>query len=203
MANTHYQSFMACILSKPTKIVREGLLFEFKKKIIMKIVRKIEITSPATTVWKVLAEEFVTVHKWMAGVGNSVEITEGQQVQNAPVIGRMAEIAINPGTFMDEKITAYNPDDMSLSMNTTLINVKGPLNGYNTEINVRSLGGEKSEVIWTSWTSKGSIGLLGYLLYFPIKKGLSDGYFRGLEELKYFVETGEPHERKLAAPHCG
>lgn len=169
----------------------------------MKIVQKIEIASPATKVWKVLGDDFVSVHDWMAGVGNSVEITEGHRVQNAPTIGRMAEIAINPGTFMAEKITAYNSKEMSLTMNTILINVKGPLNGYDTEIKVQPKGDKKSEVIWTSWTSKGSIGLLGYLLYFPIKKGLSDGYFRGLEELKHFVETGEPHERKLAAPHCG
>ena len=169
----------------------------------MKIVKKIEINAPAADVWKVLGEEFVSVHEWMAGVGNSVEITDGHRVQNAPVIGRMAEIAINPGTFMDEKITSYDSDDMSLTMNTTLIKVKGPLNGYDTEIKVQSLGDNKSEAIWTSWTSKGSIGLLGYLLYFAIKKGLSNGYFRGLEELKHFVETGKPHERKLAAPHCG
>ena len=169
----------------------------------MKIVQRIEIASPAANVWKVLGDEFVTVHKWMAGVGNSVKITDGHRVQNAPAIGRMVEIAINPGTFMDEKITAYNSEDMSLTMHTTLINVKGPLNGYDTEIKVKPLEDKTSEVIWTSWTSKGSIGLLGYLLYFPIKKGLSDGYFRGLEELKHFVETGEPHERKLAAPHCG
>lgn len=169
----------------------------------MKIVRKIEIESPAKNVWKVLGDDFVTVHEWMAGVGSSVEITEGRQAQNAPTIGRMAEIAINPGTFMDEKITSYNSVDMSLIMNTTLVNVKSPLSSYDTKIEVRPLGDKKSEVIWTSWTTKGSIGLLGYLLYFPIKKGLSDGYFRGLEELKHFVETGKPHERKLAAPHCG
>ena len=169
----------------------------------MKVIRKIEISAPAKDVWNVLGDQFVSVQEWMAGVGNSKEITEGQHVKNAPVIGRMAEIAINPGTFMDEKITAYDSDDMSLTMNTTLINVKGPLNGYDTEIKVRSLGDKKSEVIWTSWTSKGSLGLLGYPLYFVIKKSLSDGYFRGLEELKCFVETGVPHERKLSAPHCG
>lgn len=169
----------------------------------MKVIRKIEIAAPAKDVWKVLGDQFVSVDEWMAGAGNSKEITDGPLAKNAPVIGRMVEIAINPGTFMDEKITAYNSNDLSLIMNTTLINVKGPLNGYDTEIKVRSLGDSKSEVIWTSWTSKGSIGLLGYPLYFIIKKGLSGGYYRGLEELKYFVETGEPHERKLAAPHCG
>ncbi len=166
----------------------------------MKIVRKIEIAAPSAEVWNVLGDDFVSVDKWMAGVGNSVEITDGHRVQNAPTIGRIAEIAINPGTFMDEKITTYDSENMSLTMNTTLVNVKGPLNGYDTEIKVQSLGDKKSEVIWTS---KASFGLLGYPLYFVIKKGLSGGFFRGLEELKYFVETGEPHERKLAAPHCG
>jgi len=166
----------------------------------MKIVRKIEINAPIEDVWKVLGDDFASVDEWMAGVGNSVEIKDGHQVQNAPVIGRMAEIAINPGTFMDERITAYDSDNMLLTMNTTLIKVKGPLSGYNTEIKVRSLRDKKSEVIWTT---KAFLGLLGYPLYFVIKKGLSDGFFRGLEELKYFVETGEPHERKLAAPHCG
>lgn len=150
-----------------------------------------------------VGDQFVSVDEWMAGAGNSKEITDGQLAKNAPVIGRMVEIAINPGTFMDEKITAYNSNDMSLIMNTSLINVKGPLSGYDTEIKVRSLGDSKSEVIWTSWTTKGSIGLLGYPLYFVIKKGLSGGYYRGLEELKHFAETGEPHERKIAAPHCG
>lgn len=165
----------------------------------MKIVQKIEIDSPAKDVWKVLGNEFVTVHEWMAGVGNSVEITSGHRVKNAPTVGRMAEIAINPGTFMDEKITAFDSDNMSLTMDTKLVNVKGPLNGYDTEIKVRSLGAKKSEVIWSSKTS---FGLLGYPLYFVIKKGLSGGFLRGLEELKHFVETGKPHERKLAAPHC-
>lgn len=168
----------------------------------MKIERTIEIDSSAEAVWKVLGNDFVAVDEWMAGVGKSEEITDGQQVQNAPVVGRMAEIALYPGTFMDEKITAYNSDDMLLTMNTTLVNVKGPLNGYDTTIKVRSLGDKKSEVIWTSWTTKGDLGILGYLFYSGIKKNLSNGYFRGLEELKHFVETGVPHERKLAAPHC-
>lgn len=166
----------------------------------MKIEQRIEISSQANDVWKVLGEDFVGVDQWMAGVGNSVEIKKGKRAQDAPTIGRMAEIAINPGTFMDEKITTYNAQERTLVMNTTLIDVKGPLNGYDTEIKVRELGDKKSEVIWTS---KASFGLLGYPLFFVIKKGLSDGFFRGLEELKHFVETGEPHERKLAAPHCG
>ena len=166
----------------------------------MKIERRIEIFSPANDVWKVLGEDFVSVDEWMAGVGNSVEIKEGERAQDAPTIGRMAEIAINPGTFMDEKIIAYDPDNMTITVKTTLIDVAGPLNGYDTDIQVRSLGDKKSEVIWTSKTS---FGMLGYLLYFVIKKGLSNGFSRGLEELKYFVENGVPHERKLAAPHCG
>lgn len=169
----------------------------------MKIVRKIEIASPATDVWKALGDEFVPVDVWMAGVKNSVQITNGKQAQNAPAIGRKAEVAINPGSFLEEVITAYNPETMVLNVDTKLVNSpKGtPLKGYATEIKVRNLGENASEVIWSS---NASIRPLGYLLYPVIKKGLSDGYFRGLEELKCYVETGVPHERKLSTEaHCG
>ncbi len=169
----------------------------------MKIIRKIEIASPATEVWKVLGDEFVPVHVWMAGVSNSQEITNGQQLQNAPALGRRAEVAVNPGSFLEEVITAYDPKAKSLTIQTTLLNSpKGtPLKGYNTEIEVRPLGDNASEVIWSS---NASIHPLGYFLYFAIKKGLSSGFFRGLEELKCFVETGTPHERKLLAKaNCG
>lgn len=169
----------------------------------MRIERKIEIASTAAEVWKVIGDDFLTVDEWMAGVGNSKELTEGQQVQNAPTIGRMAEIALNPGTFMEEKITAYNPEDMSLTMNTILVNVESPLTVYDTEIKVQPLENNKSEVIWTSWAANEPLKQLGEELSTAVEKGLSDGYYRGLEELKHFVETGKPHERKLAAPHCG
>ena len=169
----------------------------------MKIERKIEIASPAAEVWKVVGDDFLTVDEWMAGVGNSKELIEGQKVQNAPTIGRMAEIALNPGTFMEEKITAYNPEEMSLIMNTILVNVESPLTKYDTEIKVEALDSNKSEVIWTSWAPKEPLESLGDEMLSAIKQNLSDGYFRGLEELKHFVETGNPHERKIAAPHCG
>ena len=78
----------------------------------MKIVRKIEIAAPAAAVWKVLGDDFVSVHEWMAGVGNSVEITEGYRVQNAPAIGRMAEITpgkSSPRHALHQKLPASSP----------------------------------------------------------------------------------------------
>ncbi len=76
----------------------------------MKIVQKIKVSSPATDVWTVLGDQFVSVDEWMAGIGKSVEITDGQRAQNAPVIGRRGEVAINPGTFLDEIIEVYHPE---------------------------------------------------------------------------------------------
>lgn len=166
----------------------------------MNIERKIEIATPAKDVWKVLGEEFLTWHEWMAGLANSTEMKDGSPIQNAPTVGRRSEIAINPGTFLDERISVFNPEEMSLTVSTTMVNVEGPVNGYSTEIKVKSVGDNKSEVIWSSNVS---FGIMGYPLYFVIKKGLSGGFLRGLEELKCLVETGKPHERKLAAPHCG
>ena len=166
----------------------------------MKIIQKIKVSSPTTDVWKVLGDQFVSVDEWMAGVGKSVEITDGQRVQNAPVIGRRGDVALNPGTFLDETIEVYNPEKMSLTVQTDFVNIPGPLQGYKTEIQVRSLGNNASEV---SWSSQVPLSVTESPVYSAVEKNLSDGFLRGLEELKYFVEMKAPHERKLAAPHCG
>ncbi|OJJ23649.1 hypothetical protein BKI52_04615 [marine bacterium AO1-C] len=166
----------------------------------MKIIQKITISSPAADVWAVLGDQFVSVDEWMAGIGKSVEITEGQQAQNAPTIGRRGEVAINPGTFLDETIEVYNPENMSLIVQTDFVNIPGPVQGYKTEIQVQSLGNDASEV---SWSTQVPVGELEPPIYSAVEKNLSDGFFRGLEELKHFVEMKAPHERKLAAPHCG
>jgi len=166
----------------------------------MKIIHKIKVSSPAIDVWKVLGDQFVSVDEWMAGIGKSAEITEGQRAQNAPVVGRRGEVAINPGTFLDETIEMYNPEELSLVVQTDFVNIPGPVQGYKTEIQVQSLGDNASEV---SWSTQVPVGDLEPPVYSAVEKNLSDGFLRGLEELKYFVEMKAPHERKLAAPHCG
>jgi len=162
----------------------------------MKIVKKVTIAAPAADVWKVLGDEFVTADLWMAGIKNSNEITEGQRVKNAPVIGRRAEVGAFPGSYLDEIITKYNPQTTSLTVQTTLVNKpKGtPLKGYNTEMIVRALGDNKSEMIWSSDVQ---IGLMGFPFYFAIKKNSSAGFLRNIEELKHFVETGKPNQHRL------
>ena len=166
----------------------------------MKIIHKIKVSSPTTDVWKVLGDQFVSVDEWMAGIGKSVEITDGQRVKNAPTIGRRGEVAINPGTFLDETIKVYNPEKMSLTVQTDFVNIPGPAQGYSTEIEVQSLGNNASEVLWSTEVPLSGVEAP---VEAAIEEGLSGGFLRGLEELKYFVEMKAPHERKLAAPHCG
>lgn len=43
-----------------------------------------------------------------------------------------------------------------------------------------------------------TINWVGYLLYPILKKGLSKSFDELLEELKYFLEKGQQHPRKLA-----
>lgn len=162
----------------------------------MKITRKIKIDAPVENVWKALGDDFLSVDTWMAGVKNSFEINIGDKLENAPTIGRRAEVATIPGSYLEERITAYNTNAKKLTVQTRLMNSPSPLKGYDTEITVQKSGNNASEVIWAS--SAFPSAPMGYVFYFPIKKGLSDGFYRGLEELKCFVETGTPHERKLS-----
>ncbi len=89
---------------------------------------------------------------------------------------------------------------MSLIVQTDFVNIPGPVQGYKTEIQVQSLANDASEV---SWSTEVPLGELEPPVYAVVEKNLSDGFLRGLEELKHFVEMKTPHERKLAAPHCG
>ena len=160
----------------------------------MSMTSKITITKPAAEVWHVLADEFVPLEKWMAAITHSEEKTDGVRAPGAPVIGRKAHIGAVPGSYMDETITSFDADAMKLSVHTILANQSAPLKGFDYEVTVVSKSENESEVIWES---KPHLRPLGYLMYPVIAKGLNAGFYRGLEELKCYVETGPPHKRTL------
>lgn len=166
----------------------------------MQLSTKITINKSIDDVWNILTAEFLSLDKWMAAIETTVEKKQGSKAKNAPVIGRIAAIgaAAAKGASLDETITYINEQDYILDIDTDLIDVPGvsPMKGYMTRIQLTSVGENSCEV---SWVSTSKLGLLGYVLYFVIKKSLGAGFYRGLEELKAYAETGKGHPRKQAA----
>jgi len=160
----------------------------------MKIVRTIAINKSASDTWHALVDKFTPVDVWMAAITHSEEKTEGMRIEGAPTIGWKAFIGVNPGSYMDETITGFDASAMKFNVHTTLEGVGGPINGFDYMVSVVSLGEGQSEIIWDA---KVLLKPMGYFLYPVIKKSLSAGFYRGLEEFKVFTETGELHERAV------
>lgn len=161
----------------------------------MRMINKIIINKPVNEVWKFLADEFIPLEKWMAAITHTEEKKEGVKISGARTIGWKGYIGALPGAYMDETITMFDEVSMKFSVHTTVKNgPPAPLRGFDYIVSVVAISDNQSEV---TWNGKWLLKPLGYFLYPVIKKGLSAWFYRGLEELKNYLETGKPHPRTL------
>jgi carbon monoxide dehydrogenase subunit G len=162
----------------------------------MKLNRKTTVNRDAQKVWKVLAHDFDKAGEWMSAVPKSHKIIEGDSVEDSPMVGRVCELSTKAdGPFADERITYYNEENMELHIRVVPKNGKIPVKENNVVMKVKSVGVGQSEV---SWSSDIDLKTVGKVLYPMLKMGLTKAFNELLEELKYFVEEGKPHPRKLA-----
>ena len=125
----------------------------------------------------------------------------GQNQRYAPcgctAVGRLSYLIRKfNGAYQDETITKYDDAARSLSIYATIVGFPSfaPVRGYSSDVFVTPID-EKSSTV--SWNSVADLRLLGYLTYPAMKKTLNSGFIRNLEEIKHYVETGNPHPRKI------
>lgn len=163
----------------------------------MKIEHKTEVNAGVEKVWKVVATDFDKASEWMALVPASHKIGENLGFDGAPMEGRVCQLSDEPnGLYAEEKFTHFDASNHVYHMEVVPKNGKIPVEKNNVIVKVESLGLNKSQV---TWTSDITLKPLGKVMYPVLKLGLSKGFAELLEELKYFVETGEPHPRKMKA----
>lgn len=164
----------------------------------MKISRSTTIDAPIDTVWTKLVDDFVPVHHWMASIKGSSEMPGGTRLPGAPAVGRIAEIGAGArGALMEERITKVDITARRFEFDTLLTNMTGfsPLIGWPNQILLEADGNATK----VTWNIQPRLKLAGLPLYFVLKKSLGAGFVRSLDEVKVFIETGAPHERKAAA----
>lgn len=157
----------------------------------MKIARKITINAPADRVWKVVAHAFADVGLWASGIAHSVVNEAAAIPEGASVGGRVCNV---PG-FGEilESFTAYDEAGKTFTFEAT----GGPFivrSAQSTWL-VRALGANTTQVSFQS-----DLKLLpgiGLIMAIPMRMQLSRLLQNVVEELKYYVETGEIHPRKL------
>lgn len=161
----------------------------------MDLRNEITINAPAAAVWAALGERFMHVGEWAAPISSSCpvgEATPGVGVVRACHIDGFGPV--KPGTIQ-ERLTSFDRDRMSFEYEA----LEGMPSFITRAVNrwsVHPLDGERSLVrIHATLTLKGPAVLLSCLLRWQMQAGGA----RVAEELKYFVEHGKPHRRKLAA----
>ncbi|MFT5306594.1 MAG: hypothetical protein ACI89M_002120 [Chitinophagales bacterium] len=165
----------------------------------MKTSRKITINKVSDKVWKVLAHDFDDAHKWLATIPNSYAADLGKQYDGATSCGRVCELDGKPnGMKAKESFVTYDEANKSFTILVEFINTPFgfPIVKNVVEFSVDNKGGDASIVNFTvTYTLKP----LAFLIL-PILK-ISFRSFLGqvLEELKYYVENGTPHPRKIKA----
>ncbi len=161
----------------------------------MTISTKITIDAPASKVWSVLVDDYMTLDTWMASIDRTRPLPSATGAQ----LARIAEIGAGaPGAWMEETASKMDLKTYKITITSKLRGLPSvaPLKGFTSDVQIREISPEKCEV---TWDTLASLKVHGYLLSYGINKGLKAGFYRGLEELKHFVETGKPQPRKQKA----
>ena len=156
----------------------------------------VTVRASADHAWKILGEEFVAVDKWMEAISRAKAIP-GPALPGAPAKGRYSYLRGKfAHIYQDEVISAYDKAARSISTEVVINNLGRmvPMKGYNATVSIKETGPDTCTITYTGhavtkWFGKPMKGAL--------TKSLNPGFLRGLEELAHYIETGEPHPRKV------
>ncbi|MBL8680486.1 MAG: SRPBCC family protein [Myxococcales bacterium] len=161
----------------------------------MELHNEIVIEAPAERVWRALGERFMHVSEWAAPIEASCPIGE-----QSPGVGVTRACTIAPfGPFdagiVKERLTRFDADAMAFEYEA----LEGMPRFIERAVNrwsVESIDAHRSRVrIHATVSLRGAMRLFGWLFAWQMRSAGS----LVAEELKHFVETGQPHPRKQAA----
>jgi hypothetical protein len=161
----------------------------------MELRNEISIDAPAHRVWEALGERFMHVGEWAAPITSSCPVGD-----STPDVGvtRACTIAafgpVKPGVIK-ERLTAFDRARMTLEYEA-LEEMPSFVTRAVNRWSVVPQGDDHAIVrIHATLELRGPVALVSCLIRWQLQSGGA----RVAEELKYFLERGEPHPRKLAA----
>ncbi len=165
----------------------------------MRFVKKSRVAASADAVWAVFAHEFDSAYKWMASVPHSYGEEVGERFDGAESAGRVCELNSDPnGVKASEQFLAYDEDAKTCTVRIDFLNTRAvfPVHHNQLDFSIVDVGDDESEM---TWVFRSRIKPWAYLIWPLIRIGF--GVFVGqiMEELKFYVENGTPHPRKVAA----
>jgi hypothetical protein len=159
----------------------------------MELRNEITIEAPAERVWKVLGERFMHVGEWAAPITSSCPVAGSEP--GVGMIRACTTAAFGPvkAGIIHERLTSFDRDHMTFEYEA----IDGMPSFVAHAVNrwrVRRVDDRRCMLrIHATLILRGPARLLGWLVKWQMRVGGA----RVVEELKYFVEQGRPHPRKL------
>ena len=159
----------------------------------IEVKKQIVINAPVAEVWRVLADEYHRVGEWASSIDHSAINHEAPVPDGLEYGGRICSV---PG-FGDlkESFTNYDADNLTYSYEAT----DGMPFFVTKAGNTWSLS-KKGEKTVVDMHLIADVNLFpGKLMQAMMKRQFDRQAGEVIEELKYFVEQGKPHPRKVKA----
>ena len=165
----------------------------------VKFTKKTIVNADADKVWGVFAHGFNDAYKWMASVNHSFAKNNGESFEGCQSEGRVCELSPDgKGIKASEQFLAYSEENKTATIRIDFLDAPSffPVKFNTLEFSLKEIDGGKSEMTWKFCSN---IKLLGFVLWPLLRLGFGKFIEDIMEELKFYVETGNPHPRKIKA----
>ena len=162
----------------------------------MTISKQIIIDAPATEVWRVVAHDFHKADQWASSVNHSTRREAGPTPEGCPLdtAGRACDTSIGA---IKEEIVHYNETQKSFGYQAK--GEKMPFFVKNLVNNWRVTAQDTNRARVDMKLNVKLMPVIGTIMGPMMKLQMGKLLGEAVEELKFFVEQGKPHPRKVAA----
>ena len=160
----------------------------------MQIERNLTIDATPDKVWEVLALRFDAVHEWASSVYQSSARPGKPAVPGAPAAGRTCETELGP---FKESILEFDESTKTLAYSASGDKMPFFVTGLRNRWTLSAQAGGTTQV---HMLMHADLSFPFNLFMAPMMKlQMGKVLSFAIEELKHYVETGEPHPRKAKA----
>jgi hypothetical protein len=157
------------------------------------------VNASADKVWEVFAHGFNDAYKWMASVPHSYAQSNGELFDGAHSDGRVCELTTKPdGIKASEQFLAYNEENKTATVKIDFVDTPSffPVKFNTLDFSLEETADGQSKM---TWKFRSTIKPLAFLMWPILRKGFGTFVEQIMEELKFYVENGTPHPRKIKA----
>lgn len=165
----------------------------------MKMLIATKINTSAENTWKTLVHDFDSADRWLSAVPRVYGKDLGPRLEGAKSSGRVCELDSKPnGMKAYEHFLAIDEKNMTATIKVELKNAPAvvPFTSNVVEMTIQAGGPNQCTLTWRPIFV---LKPMAYVFYPLVKLGLTLFIKQAMDELKYFLENGSPHPRKLKA----